>query len=207
MRLFALQGQTLFAPRFRSAQPWAHAHNPAPPRGVGDAAPYNTIRRASHYRKRPRRPGGRPPYIPLYHIPWGGPSPATHSRNPVGAGHARPSTSPLPPRILCIVGRGLDRLTAHKERRQPAKLARSCGCLPCRGKHCSLPDFAPLNRGPTLTTPHLRGASGTPPPTTQSAGLLITANVRGGLGAGRPTSHFTTFRGAGLRPQLIHATL
>ena len=166
MRLFALQGQTLFAPQFRSAQPWAHAHNPAPPRGVGDAAPYNTIRRASHYRKRPRRPGGRPPYIPLYHIPWGGPSPATHSRNPVGAGHARPSTSPLPPRILCIVGRGLDRLTAHKERRQPAKLARSCGCLPCRGKHCSLPDFAPLNRGPTLTTPHLHGASGTPPPTT-----------------------------------------
>ena len=111
------------------------------------------------------------------------------------------------PFILCIVGRGLDRLTAHNERRQPAKLARSCGCLPCRGKHCSLPDFAPLNRGPTLTTPHLRGASGTPPPTTQSAGLLITANVRGGLGAGRPTSHFTTFRGAGLRPQLIHATL
>ena len=41
MRLFALQGQTLFAPRFRSAQPWAHAHNPAPPRGVGDTAPYN----------------------------------------------------------------------------------------------------------------------------------------------------------------------
>ena len=105
MRLFALQGQTLFAPRFCSAQPWAHAHNPAPPRGVGDAAPYNTIRRASHYRKRPRRPGGRPPYIPLYHIPWGGPSPATHSRHPVGAGHARPATLPLPPRILCIVGR------------------------------------------------------------------------------------------------------
>ena len=105
MRLFALQGQTLFAPQFRSAQPWAHAHNPAPPRGVGDAAPYNTIRRASHYRKRPRRPGGRPPYIPLYHIPWGGPSPATHSRHSVGAGHARPATLPLPPRILCIVGR------------------------------------------------------------------------------------------------------
>ena len=102
MRLFALQGQTLFAPRFRSAQPWAHAHNPAPPRGVGDAAPYNTIRRASHYGKRPRRPGGRPPYIPLYHIPWGGPSPTTHSRHPVGAGHARPATLPLPSRILCI---------------------------------------------------------------------------------------------------------
>ena len=67
--------------------------------------------------------------------------------------------------IFCIVGRGLDRLTAHNERRQPAKLARSCGCLPCGGKHCSLPDFAPLNRGPTLTTPHLRGASRTPLPT------------------------------------------
>ena len=175
--------------------------------GASGTPPPTTIRRASHYRTRPRRPGGRPPYIPLYHIPWGGPSPATHSRHPVGAGHTRPATLPLPPRILCIVGRGLDRLTAHNERRQPAKLARSCGCLPCRGKHCSLPDFAPLNRGPTLTTPHLRGASGTPPPTTQSAGLLITANVRGGLGAGRPTSHFTTFRGAGLRQQLIHATL
>ena len=163
MRLFALQGQTLFAPRFRSAQPWAHAHNPAPPRGVGDAALYNIIRRASHYRKRPRRPGGRPPYIPLYHIPWDGPSSATRLRQSVGAGHARPAASPLPPCILCIVGRGLDRLTAHNERRQPAKLARSCGCLPCRGKHCSLPDFAPLNRGPTLTTPHLHGRRGRRP--------------------------------------------
>ena len=68
----------------------------------------------------------------------------------------------------CLVGRGLDpsgqpgggrravgagRLAAHSERRQPAKLARSCGCLPRGGKHCSLPGFAPLNRGPTLTTP------------------------------------------------------
>ena len=114
MRLFALQGQTLFAPQFRSAQPWAHAHNPAPPRGVGDAAPYNTIRRASHYRKRPRRPGGRPPYIPLYHIPWGGPSPATHSRNPVGAGHARPAASPLPPRILCITAQPPIKITCPR---------------------------------------------------------------------------------------------
>ena len=31
MRLFAPQGQTLFAPRFRYAQPWSHAYNPAPP--------------------------------------------------------------------------------------------------------------------------------------------------------------------------------
>ena len=70
------------------------------------------------------------------------------------------------PFTVCFAGRGLDRLTAHNERRQPAKLARSCGCLPRRGKHCSLPGFAPLSRGPTLTTPHLRGASRTPPPTT-----------------------------------------
>ncbi len=83
-------------------------------------------------------------------------SSATRLRQSVGAGHARPSTLPLPPLLsLCIVGRGLDRLTAHNERRQPAKLARSCGCLPRRGKHCSLPGFATLNRGPTLTTPHL----------------------------------------------------
>ena len=88
-----------------------------PPRGVGDAAPYNTIRRASHYRKRPRRPGGRPPYIPLYHIPWGGPSSATHSHHPVGAGHARPSTLPLPLLILCIVGRGLDPSAGRRGRR------------------------------------------------------------------------------------------
>ena len=31
MRLFAPQGQTLFAPRFRSTQPWSYAHNPAMP--------------------------------------------------------------------------------------------------------------------------------------------------------------------------------
>ena len=149
---------------------------------------------------RPLRGAGLPPsFAPLVRDPF----------TAVCRGRACPARSLAitTPFILCIVGRGLDRLTAHNERRQPAKLARSCGCLPCRGKHCSLPDFAPLNRGPTLTTPHLHGASGTPPPTTQSAGLLITANVRGGLGAGRPTSHFTTFRGAGLRPQLIHATL
>ena len=83
---------------------------------------------------------------------------ARNSFTPPCRGRACPACSLAitTPFILCIVGRGLDRLTAHNERRQPAKLARSCGCLPCRGKHCSLPSFAPLNRGPTLTTPHLR---------------------------------------------------
>ena len=184
-------------------------------------------------RSQPRTSAGRRGRRPLQHNPQGFSLPQTsaaacgqaalHPTLPhsVGRAFARNAFTPpcrgracparslaiTTPFIPCIVGRGLDRLTAHNERRQPAKLARSCGCLPCRGKHCSLPDFAPLNRGPTLTTPHLRGASGTPPPTTQSAGLLITANVRGGLWAGRPTSHFTTFRGAGLRPRPIHATL
>ena len=41
------------------------------------------------------------------------------------------------------------------------KQTRSCGCLPRRGKHCPRPGFVPLNRGPTLTTPHC------PAPTTQ----------------------------------------
>ena len=45
------------------------------------------------------------------------------------------------------------RLAAHNERRQFATQTRSCGCLPRRGKHCSLPSFAALNCGPTLATP------------------------------------------------------
>ena len=45
------------------------------------------------------------------------------------------------------------RLAAHNERRQFASQTRSCGCLPRRGKHCSLPSFAALNYGPTLATP------------------------------------------------------
>ena len=70
------------------------------PPGASGTPPPTTIRRASHYRKRPRRPGGRPPYIPLYHIPWGGSSPATHSRHPVEAGHAQPAALPLYPLYL-----------------------------------------------------------------------------------------------------------
>ena len=37
VRLFAPQGQTLFAPRFRSTQPWSYAHSPAMP------GPYNSV--------------------------------------------------------------------------------------------------------------------------------------------------------------------
>ena len=69
--------------------------------------------------------------------------------SPDGAGGAEPRPYGHPISTAGVRGR----LAAHNERRQPAKLARSCGCLPRGGKHCSLPGFAPLNRGPTLTTP------------------------------------------------------
>ena len=53
-----------------------------PPRHVEDAAPYRDGPKSSYTYTRPRRPEGRPPYNL--------PSP------PVGAGHARPATSPPP---------------------------------------------------------------------------------------------------------------
>ena len=38
----------------------------------GTPPPTAAIRKASHCRQPPRRPGGRPPYIPLYHSSQGG---------------------------------------------------------------------------------------------------------------------------------------
>ena len=82
-------------------------------------------------------------------------------RNVVKWDVGRPA--PRPPRTFavmrspadCVVGGGVpdaprrgQRLAAHNERRQFATQTRSCGCLPHRGKHCSHPGFAPLNRGP-----------------------------------------------------------
>ncbi len=97
-----------------------------------------TRSRASRRGRRPRRPA-KPPangHPPDSH-PRRGQDPSLRDEPLTGA-HANPRAG---------------RLAAHNERRQPAKLARSCGCLPRGGKHCSLPGFAPLNRGPTLTTP------------------------------------------------------
>ena len=94
--------------------------------------------RANRRGRRPRRPV-KPPangHPPDSH-PRRGQDPSLRTEPLTGA-HANPRAG---------------RLAAHNERRQPAKLARSCGCLPRGGKHCSLPGFAPLNRGPTLTTP------------------------------------------------------
>ena len=53
-----------------------------PPRHVEDAAPYKDGPKSSYTYTRPRRPEGRPPY----NLPF----------TPVGAGHARPATSPPP---------------------------------------------------------------------------------------------------------------
>ena len=53
-----------------------------PPRHVEDAAPYRDGPKSSYTYTRPRRPEGRPPY----NLPF----------TPVGAGHARPGTTPPP---------------------------------------------------------------------------------------------------------------
>ena len=62
---------------------------------------------------------------------------------------------PGPYRLLFPASGVRGRLAAHNERRQFASQTRSCGCLPRRGKHCSLPSFAALNCGPALATPQL----------------------------------------------------
>ena len=66
VRLFAPQGQTLFAPRFRSTQPWSYAHNPAMP------GPYSSARQLQRI---------HPPAILRRHQP--------HRRYSGGIGHNR----------------------------------------------------------------------------------------------------------------------
>ena len=73
--------------------------SPEPPAGVNSSAVGAAYMPPATYRGNPstgKGPGCRPP-SPL--------SSATRLRQSVGAGHARPAASPLPPRILCIVGR------------------------------------------------------------------------------------------------------
>ena len=139
--------------------------------GLGDSDGMCVAAHSRATSAREKGPGCRPPSPLLVRDPF----------TAVRRGRACPAlhlaiTTPF---ILCIVGRGLDRLTAHNERRQPAKLARSCGCLPRRGKHCSLPGFAPLSRGPTLTTPHRRGGQRAGRPTNHPAGVCPPAGRRG----------------------------
>ena len=75
---------------------------PRTPAGVNSSAVGAAYMPPATYRGNPSTGKGlgcRPP-LPL--------SSASRLRQSVGAGHARPATLPLPLRILCIVGRGLD---------------------------------------------------------------------------------------------------
>ena len=76
--------------------------------GLGDSDGLCVAAHSRATSAREKGPGCRPP-SPL--------SSATRLRHPVGAGHARPAASPLPPRILCIVGRGLDPSAGRRGRR------------------------------------------------------------------------------------------
>ena len=167
-----------------------------PSGGVGDAAPYNNPQGFSLPQTSAAAWGQAALHPTLPHSV--GRAFARNSFTPPCRGRACPAlhlaiTTPF---ILCIVGRGLDRLTAHNERRQLAKLARSCGCLPCRGKHCSLPDFAPLNRGPTLTTPHLHGRRGRRPLQNNPQGFSLpqTSAAAWGQAALHPTLPYSVGR-------------
>ena len=76
--------------------------------GLGDSDGLCVAAHSRATSAREKGPGCRPP-SPL--------SSATRLRQSVGAGHARPATLPLPPRILCIVGRGLDPSAGRRGRR------------------------------------------------------------------------------------------
>ena len=76
--------------------------------GLGDSDGLCVAAHSRATSAREKGPGCCPP-SPL--------SPATRLRQSVGAGHARPAASPLPPRILCIVGRGLAPSAGRRGRR------------------------------------------------------------------------------------------
>ena len=135
---------------------------------------------------RPLRRGGLPPSLaPLMHNPF----------TPVCRGRACPARSltltpfsalhPFSPRI---VGRGLDRLTAHNERRQPAKLARSCGCLPRRGQTLFAPRFRSAQPWPHAHNPAPPRGVGDAAPYIFAANLL--AACRGGIHPSRLPQKF-----------------
>ena len=100
-----------------------------------------------------RRPEGRPPYGAI-----------EEKREEQGRAAALPQRrgrSRAPPlRTSHSHCGGSGRLAAHNERRQPAKLARSCGCLPRRGKHCSPPQFRFAQLWPLTHNPAPRRNSG-----------------------------------------------
>ena len=86
---------------------------PRTPAGVNSSVVGAAYMPPATYRGNPstgKGEGCRPP-LPL--------SSTSRLRQSVGAGHARPSTLLLPPRILCIVGRGLDPSAGRWGRRPP----------------------------------------------------------------------------------------
>ena len=80
--------------------------------------------------------------------------------------------------IFYIVGRGLDPSAASRQ-------------TPANGSHVGEGFIPPAHLLPPLTSAGRRGRR---PLQRQTAWLLIAANLPGGLGAGRPTSHFITVR-------------
>ena len=89
------------------------------------------------------------------------------------------ATSPLPPPfVFCPVGRGLD----------PSATSRS---TPANGSPVGEGFIPPAYLPPPPTSAGRRGRRPLP---RRSVRLLIAANLPGGLGSGRPTSHFTIFR-------------
>ena len=111
--------------------------------------------------------------------PPSAPNPRCRKQQSVGAGHARPL------RTAVSGTGGSGRLAARNERRQPAKLARSCGCLPRRGKHCSLPQFRSAQLWPRVRNPAPRRNSGSflwfflllPKERTTSRGTAVTPSA------------------------------
>ena len=110
-----------------------------------------TGRPTEQQRKSERGKGGRKP------SPDGAggaePRPYAHPISHCGGSGPRLKSGAKP------VGRG-SRLAAHNERRQFAAQTRSCGCLPRRGKHCSLPQFRSAQLWPRVRNPAPRRNSG-----------------------------------------------
>ena len=166
MRLFAPQGQTLFAPRFRYAQPWPHAHNPAPP----------------------RRPEGWPSYICR-----GGIHPSREvygcRKLPGSSGTPTPTTAPQSFRVTCrgraCPARGLAmapryRFTCRGGCSHPP--AGRCAHRPLRLPGKSPPanprrpeDWPPYIVGEGFIPP---GSSGTPTLTTAPQSFRVTCRGR-----------------------------
>ena len=121
----------------------------------GVRAPRPTVGRVSGYKgKAAGRRGRRPLQLKdkaVLRAPCGqierGKGGRQPSPNGTGGAEPRPYGHPISP------SGGSERLAAHNERRQPAKLARSCGCLPRRGKHCSLPQFRSAQLWPLARNP------------------------------------------------------